>query len=153
MLNVISTLTLTLINIPNNPIPNLNPALITRLTQISNKNTIMIGPIIIWTLVISLSWDWVMSAQSGSGPHSTLYCQRLWEISSQLRKRTFMKPGRAPHLHSNVVHEWTTYDPPCVIINRVMIFAPWQLKFTAINSTFLIFFFLVIQTNIFEWYK
>ena len=35
-----------------------------------------------------------------------------------------------PHLHSNVVHEWTTYDPPCVI-NRAIIFAPWQLEFTA----------------------
>ena len=50
--------------------------------------------------------------------------------------------GPDPHLHSNVVHEWTTYDPPCVIIVWLfLLLGSWNLLLNSNN-------FWAIQTNI-----
>ena len=57
----------------------------------------------------------------------------LWILDITCLGKKISPPGL--HLHSNVVREWTTYDPPCVIIGQLfLLLGSWNLQ---LNSTFL----------------
>ena len=61
-----------------------------------------------------------------------LHLRRAWGWA---RAWGSAQPRAQAHLHSNVVREWTTYDPPCVIIGRLfLLLGSWNLQ---LNSTFL----------------